>query len=243
MGAEMKTLVVGAAGTIGRACVTQQLALGNQVVAADVVNPQLADTENYVLDVSNLNSVFELVSEVEKTGPITGLIYAAGVNFTGNVDKTDWDQFHKLMQVNLQGAFHTAAALQSTARLRARTFSCVFISSTAGLKGEAGGSVYVATKFGLIGFTQSFAAEVAELGGRANAVCPGNVDSPMLRRLAAQIGEREGREADEMLAEFASSSKFNRLITPDEVAATCSWLLSAQSSGISGQVIVVDGAA
>lgn len=239
----MKTLVIGASGTIGRACVAAELSAGKQVVAADLVRPNLEGAEGFEIDVADFNKVRDLLIEIDGDGELTGLIYAAGVNFTGHVDATDWNEYQKLMQVNLQGAFHVAAALQSRARTLPRNFSCVFISSTAGLQGEAGGSVYVATKFGLIGFTQSFAAEISNLGGRANAVCPGNVDSPMLRRLAKEVADREGKTEAQVLGEFAAASSFNRLITPEEVASACSWLLSTGSSGISGQTIVVDGAA
>jgi NAD(P)-dependent dehydrogenase (short-subunit alcohol dehydrogenase family) len=237
----MKALVIGAAGHLGKACVEELLASGSEVYAADLSKPSVAGAQAIELDVTNLASMKSQISEIEKSGPIEALIYAAGVNFTGYVDQTDWQQYQKLMQVNLQGAFHVGAALQESMRSTRRDFSSVFISSTAGLKGEAGGSIYVATKFGLIGFVQSFASEIAQFGGRANAVCPGNVDSPMLRKLAGQIAARQSKTEEQVLGELASSSAFNRLIDPREVARTCAWLLSPNSSGISGQTIVVDG--
>ena len=237
----MKALVIGAAGHLGKACVEELLASGSEVYAADLSKPSVAGAQAIELDVTNLASMKSQISEIEKSGPIEALIYAAGVNFTGYVDQTDWQQYQKLMQVNLQGAFHVGAALQESMRSTRRDFSSVFISSTAGLKGEAGGSIYVATKFGLIGFVQSFASEIAKFGGRANAVCPGNVDSPMLRKLAGQIAARQSKTEDQVLGELAGSSAFNRLIDPREVARTCAWLLSSNSSGISGQTIVVDG--
>lgn len=237
----MKALVIGAAGHLGKACVEELLASGSEVYAADLSKPSVAGAQAIELDVTNLASMKSQISEIEKSGPIEALIYAAGVNFTGYVDQTDWQQYQKLMQVNLQGAFHVGAALQESMRSTRRDFSSVFISSTAGLKGEAGGSIYVATKFGLIGFVQSFASEIAQFGGRANAVCPGNVDSPMLRKLAGQIAARQSKTEEQVLGELAGSSAFNRLIDPREVARTCAWLLSPNSSGISGQTIVVDG--
>jgi len=236
----MKTLVIGAAGTLGRACVEELIQHG-EVIAADITAPTIAGARGMVIDVTDLQSVQSAISEIETAGPITSLIYAAGVNFTGFVDQTDWDQYQKLMQVNLQGAFHVGAVLSASLRKNKRTFASVFISSTAGLRGESGGSVYVATKFGLIGFVQSFAAEIAPIGGRANSVCPGNVDSPMLRTLAGKIAQRQSKTEDQVMAELAASSAFNRLITPAEVAKTCAWLVSDASSGISAQTIVVDG--
>lgn len=238
----MTTLVLGAGGTIGRACVDQLKASRKTVIAADLVMPVAAGVECRVVDVTNLESVHNLVQEIEAHDRITGLVYAAGVNFTGNVDQTDWAQYQKLMQVNLQGAFHFGAELQRVMRENPRKFSAVFIASTAALKGESGGSIYVATKFGLRGFVESFAAEIASLGGRANTVCPGNVDSPMLTKLAEGVAERTSKSVNQVLQDFANASSFNRLITSSEVASTVTWLLSDFASGISGQTIVVDGA-
>lgn len=237
----MSALVVGAGGTLGRACVEELAKNSSEVYAADLREPDITSAKSVVVDVSDLASVEKVVSEIEESSPITSLIYAAGVNFTGPVDKTDWEQYQKLMQVNLQGAFHFGSVIQASLRRNPRNFSSVFISSTAGLKGEAGGSVYVATKFGLRGFVESFASEIAPLGGRANSVCPGNVDSPMLTKLAEQVAQRNSKSTDAVLAEFAAASAFNRLISPREVAKVCSWLVSEDSSGISGQTIVVDG--
>ncbi len=239
----MSALVVGAAGTLGRACVEELVGQSQRVFAADLASPEIAGAEGFAVDVTNLESVERLIAELESKESITAFIYAAGVNFTGYVDKTDWAQYQKLMQVNLQGAFHFGAAIQKVMRNSQRNFASVFISSTAGLKGEAGGSVYVATKFGLIGFVESFAAEIAALGGRANSVCPGNIDSPMLTKLASSVAERQGKETYQVLAEFAAASAFNRLIAPSEVAKVCAWLVSDAASAISGQTIVVDGPA
>lgn len=235
----MKALVVGAAGTIGQACALRLKSDGYDVVAADLVAPKSASA--VAMDVTNQDSVRSVVDALESEGPLHALVYAAGVNVTGRLDSTNWEDYERLMAVNLRGAFYLGAAIQPHLRKNPRHFGSVFISSTAGLMGESGGSVYCASKFGLLGFVESFAAEIAPLGGRANSVCPGNVDSPMLTTLAEKIGAREGRGADSVLADLAASSAFNRLISPEEVAATCSWLVSPHSSGISGQTIVVDG--
>ena len=88
---------------------------------------------------------------------------------------------------------------------------------------------------------QIFAAEIAAYGCRANVVCPGNVDTPMLRSLASRLAERNGTAPEVTLGQLADSTAFRRLLTPAEVASPCLWLLSPHSSGVSGQTIVVDG--
>lgn len=237
----MTILVVGAAGTIGRACLEELRGQPMKLVASDLQPPSIQGCESRAIDVTDLASVSALVGELDRDEPITGFIYAAGVNFTGHLVNTDWEQYQRVMRVNLQGAFHFGAALQHALLARPRRLSCVFLSSTAGLKGEAGGAVYSASKFGLLGFVQSFAAEIARFDSRANSVCPGNVDSPMLASLADLVAQREGRDGASVLRDFAAACAFDRLISPAEVAKTCSWLLSDASSGISGQTIVVDG--
>lgn len=237
----MTAVVFGASGTIGRSVAEAFREAGETVVGVDRVTPEIDGVTGVAADVTDRDQVAAVIADADRDEPITALVYAAGVNATGPVDAIDWEDYDRLMAVNLQGAFHVGAAWQALCRTTPRVAGSVFISSTAGLVGEAGGSIYVATKFGLRGFVESFAAEMAPLGVRANTVCPGNVDSVMLSRLAEQFAERNNTTPQAILDELAASSAFNRLISPVEVAHTCVWLCSPLSSGISGQTIVVDG--
>ncbi|MEU8194233.1 SDR family oxidoreductase [Microbispora amethystogenes] len=239
-------VVVGAAGALGRAACHALAHRGHTVWAADAVDPSAAlpggdGHRSSLVDVTDQESVDRLLAQAGAAGRLGGLVYAAGVNYTGPVATTDWAEYDRLMAVNLRGAFRTGQAVARMLATDPHPFGAVFLASTAGLRGEAGGSVYCASKFGLIGFVQSFAAEIAGHGGRANAVCPGNVDSPMLRHLAAQVAEREGATEAEVLARFADASALRRLLDPAEVGRVCAWLVSPESSGISGQTVVVDG--
>ncbi|ROO87238.1 hypothetical protein EDD29_4832 [Actinocorallia herbida] len=245
-----RVVVIGAAGALGAAACAALAARGHAVWAADAADaaPALADLPGdghraVHVDVTDQQSVDDLLRTAwDAPGALLdGLVYSPGVNLTGPVAGLDWPGYERLMDVNLAGAFRTGQALARLLEKGPRPFGAVFLSSTAGLRGEAGGAAYSASKFALIGFVQSFAAEIAEHGGRANAVCPGNVDSPMLRRLAAQVADRENTTTEEILARFADASAFRRLIDPAEVGRVCAWLASAESSGLSGQNLVVDG--
>jgi NAD(P)-dependent dehydrogenase (short-subunit alcohol dehydrogenase family) len=235
----MTVVVIGASGTIGEACA--QVITGSHVVALDLRSPQIEGVTCGTIDVTDIAGVRATLRDIDQATPISGVIYAAGVNTTGYLTDIAWSDYDKVMAVNLQGAFHVGAVIEEFLREQPRPLGMVFLSSTAGLTGEAGGTVYCASKFGLLGFVQSFAAEIAPLGGRANSVCPGNVDSPMLTQLAAALADRHDTTQAAVLAELANGCAFGRLITPAEVAQTCAWLVSPQASGISGQTIVVDG--
>jgi NAD(P)-dependent dehydrogenase (short-subunit alcohol dehydrogenase family) len=242
-------LVVGAAGTLGAATCRVLADRGATVWAADYQDPAATVSalpgsghRSSRVDVTDDVAVAALLDEVWRDLPILdGLVYAAGANYTGYVASTSWPDYQRVMDVNVRGAFTVGKALAGRLVDEPRPFGTVWLSSVAGLAGEAGGSVYCASKFALIGFVQSFASEIAASGGRANAVCPGNVDSPMLRQLARQVGERDGIDGGALLDEWARACAFGRLIEPDEVARTCAWLVSPDASGISGQTVVVDG--
>lgn len=235
-------LVFGGTGAIGRAICHELAESGFAVVIADIGDgaPLAAELtgggHGYVrCDVTDLESI--RAAMMPYGSEVSTVVYAAGVNYTGPVATTDWAAYERLQSVNLRGAFHVAALAEEIAR----PDSYVFMASVAGLKGEAGGSVYCSTKSGLIGFVQSFAAEIAARGARANAVCPGNVDSPLLRALAESVAERESTTTEEILRRFAGDSAFERLIGVEEVARATEFLASDRSSGVSGQTLVVDG--
>lgn len=144
------------------------------------------------------------------------------------------------MAVNLDGAFYTGGAFTRSLRARGRGGSFVFLASTAGVRGEAGASAYCASKFGLIGLVESLAAELTAHDIRVNAVAPGNVDSPLLRSVAANQAAREGTSEEEMLDRYAHAGAARRLVTTAEVADVVVWLSSPLASGVTGLVVRVD---
>jgi len=245
-----KVVVVGGAGAIGRVVSEVLAEAGMTVVVADVrgqddvvagLVPTSGPHAAIALDVTDLDAVGAALGPGGAHADYDSVVYAAGTNYTGPVATTDWAAYDRLLAVNLRGAFHVGQAFSRNVAESPRESSAVFFSSTAGLRGEAGGSIYCATKFGLIGFTQSLASEVAVHGARVNAVCPGNVDSPLLRTLADQVAVRRGLTGAEVLEEYAHTTAFGRLIDIREVAEVVAFLAGPASTGMSGQSVVIDG--
>ena len=242
-----RALVVGAAGAIGQAIARDLAAAGATVLAADlrgatelVAGLGPGAHTSVEVDVTDLAGVQALVAGATAEGEVHAVVYAAGANTTGPIAELDWAEYDRVMDVNLRGAFHLAQVLAGPLAAQPSPASLVLLASTAGQRGEAGGSVYCASKFGLIGLMQSLAAELAPAGIRVNAVAPGNVDSPMLRKLAARVAMREGTDTATVLAALAEEAAARRLVAVEEVAAACTWLVSPAASGVTGTTVNVD---
>ncbi len=242
------TVVIGGGGAIGAACVRAFAEAGATVWSVDLHEQAAAGAltdlagahHAAACDVTDPASAEALAGVVGKADSV---IYAAGLNADGNVVDIDWSAYRRVMAVNLDGAFHIGAAFARRMSTRGGGGAFVFLSSTAGLRGEAGASIYCASKFGLIGFVESMAAELASERIRVNAVCPGNVDSPMLRDVARRIAERTGADAEAIWLDMAHSGAALRLVTPAEVAALCLHLASPASTAITGTTVRVDAGA
>lgn len=241
-------VVIGGGGAIGAACVRAFAEAGATVWSVDLHEQAAAGAlaelsgahRAAACDVTDPASAEALAGLVGKADSV---VYAAGLNADGNVVDIDWSAYRKVMAVNLDGAFHIGAAFARRMSARGAGGAFVFLSSTAGLRGEAGASIYCASKFGLIGLVESMAAEFAGERIRVNAVCPGNVDSPMLRDVARRIAERTGADAGEIWLDMAHSGAARRLVTPAEVAALCLHLASPASAAITGTTVRVDAGA
>ncbi|MEM7735380.1 MAG: SDR family oxidoreductase [Deinococcota bacterium] len=244
-------VVVGAGGGIGQAiCKTFADANytiyaldNNESAAAASINDLSGDHYRLELDVTNIDDVQSIASDIWANCPVDAVVYAPGLVFTANLADMPWQKYRNLMRVNLDGAFYVAQAFVQPMLAANRSGSFVFLSSMAGKRGEAGASAYCESKFGIIGLTQSFAAEVAAQNIRVNAICPGNVDTPMLRRVAKDIATNQARSEEDVWQELADVAAAKRLVTPAEIAETCLWLCSPAASGITGESINVDAGA
>lgn len=245
-------MVLGAAGTLGRAICAAFAEAGARVHAVDLDVDAARSAINGLpgaghaaaaADTTVPASVAAAVDEAFAAGPVDSTVYAAGVTFTRDVAESDWSEYRRLMAVNLDGAFHVSAAVGRRLLDGRHGGAITIIASTAGKRGEAGAAAYCASKFGVLGLVESFAAEVAAAGIRVNALCPGNVESPMLERVARMQAERTGAMADALLASYAAEAAAGRLVRPEEVAQAALWLSSPAASGVTGESLNVDAGA
>jgi 3-oxoacyl-[acyl-carrier protein] reductase len=182
------------------------------------------------LDTTDESSVGEAFREVTETlGPITGLVNNAGVSQDGLLLRYSVDVFDRAMATNVRGSFLCAqAALRGM--LRVKWGRIVNMSSAVALRGNAGQSVYAATKTALVGMTRSLAREVGAKGITVNAICPGLVDTEMTSHLSP-----------EARAVYVDQTPLGRTAELDEIAAVVRFVMSDEASYVNGAVIPVDG--
>ena len=166
-----------------------------------------------------------------KWGRIDTLVNNAGIVEDAQFKKMSEDQFDRVIDVNLKGVYNCTKAVVDI--MLTQNSGCILnASSIVGIYGNFGQTNYAATKFGVIGMVKTWARELGRKGIRANAICPGFIETPILSKMPAKIIEM-----------MADRVPLGRLGRPDEIAATYAWLASSEASYINGAVIEVSGGA
>lgn len=191
--------------------------IGVQILAVkgDVAN--FEDCENFVKQV------------IERFGQIDVLVNNAGITKDMLLMRMKKEDFEQVIDTNLVGTFNVTKNVISY-MMKARSGNIVNISSVVGISGNSGQTNYSASKAGIIGFTKSLAKEVASRNIRVNAVAPGFIETNMTDVLKDDIKE-----------EISKNIPLKRMGTADDVANAVKFLVSEESSYITGQVIQVDG--
>ncbi len=247
---ERVVLVTGGAGGIGRAVAERFLERGDLVTLADLSGERLLEAvadlaprgdgvDAVQADVREVEECRRMVEEtVGRRGRLDVLVNCAGVWVEGPTAETTEEEWDRTIDVNLKGTFF---ACRFAIPHLERTEGCIVnLSSDAGLVGTAETAVYCASKGGVSLLTKSLALELAPKGVRVNAVCPNDVDTPMLAGQARDYGGDDPQGyLDALLAKYPQRERA-RFIRPEEVAALIVYLASPEAAPITGACIPID---
>jgi acetoacetyl-CoA reductase len=231
-------LVTGGTRGIGRAICAGLKEAGYTVAANYSGNEQAAQScedelgvKCFKFDVSDYGAVGNGVERIQRElGPIDIVVNNAGVTWDGPFHKMSLEQWQKVISVDLDSAFNVTR--QVWEGMRERGFGRVInISSINGQKGQFGQVNYSAAKAGLIGFTKALAQEGAKKGITVNVVCPGYIDTEMVRAVPEKV-----------LESIVATVPVGRLGKAEEIASMCAYLASDDAAFITGATMTVNGA-
>jgi glucose 1-dehydrogenase len=244
-------IVTGGSGGMGRAIALAFAGAGAKVTVSDINVDAGRETADLIVaaggtavfvrtDVSKGDDVAAMVTAaVDAHGGLDFAVNAAAIEFEVDylADLAD-DDFDRMIAVNLRSVFlcmkHEINSMLASGSAAAGRAAIVNIASTNSYRPQPHQSAYTASKFGVLGITKSAAVDYAPRGIRINAICPGAIDTPMLRGAIA----KRGRDPQEVADRLSLNGRFG---TPDEIASAALWLCSSASSFTIGHALAVDG--
>lgn len=238
--------ITGAASGVGRATAQQFAAEGARVFAVDLNESGLDETVNSIRKAGgtaesaacNVAESASVRSSIDRAvgafGRLDILVNAAGAGRSLRFEEIDEDEWHRVIGVNLDGAFNTMKA--AIAHLLANPgANIVNVASIAGMRGQAYNSHYCASKAGLVNLTRSIAVEFASRGLRANCICPGGIKTPFVRNFIPRD------DFEKNIVAYYSPPIPHQLCEPSDIAKLIAFVASDDAKYMNGATLVSDG--
>ncbi len=246
------TVVTGGGSGIGAAICKAFASEGAVVVVGDInrcAAEQIAEDISEsggtsavkVFDVCDVSATEKAACEVEiEIGPISVWVNNAGVSYIMPFLECSEDQWNKTLRVNLTGTYAGCRAA-ITCMLSREQGVIINMSSQSGKVGNSHYAAYCASKFGIIGLTQSLAMEFAGSGIRVNALCPGVVMTPLWEGMLDDYAAKRGLDPKDVRPYLESKIPMGRLCSPEDVANYAVFLASDEAAYITGQSVNISG--
>ncbi|QDY45937.1 SDR family oxidoreductase [Planococcus glaciei] len=247
-------LITGATGGIGYETAKVLAGMGARLTVTGRNEEKLLELKRELTPLSGEENIFvktadltdqasreELVeSSAKALGFINGLVNSAGIGGGGVVEELDEETVERVMDVNFKSTLFLTQLVYRR-MLEQKEGDIVNLSSLSGLRGTHGNTAYAASKFAVIGWTQSMALEAIEHNIRVNAVCPGYVETEMAWNSIRKKAEKNGISFEEGMKEAAAAIPSGRISTTEEVANTIAFLLTDAARNIVGESLKISG--
>ncbi|MBQ4832738.1 SDR family oxidoreductase [Pseudoalteromonas sp. MMG010] len=232
-------IVTGGTKGIGLAVIKRLLLSGYDVHNLDIEHSEYGQFHH--CDVSDVNAVKNCIATIsQQTQRIDVLVSNAGKHLSANIECTDEQTFDALFALNVKGAYAAVQSVLPTMKQQQHG-AIILIASDQAIIAKSNSFAYNLTKHALASMAKTTALDYAPFNIRANAVCPGTIETPLFHHAIDTYCEKSGANKADIVAEEAALQPLNRLGKADEVAALVQFLASDDASFITGSLQSIDG--
>lgn len=191
-------------------------------------------------DITNHQQVTQVITNIAQTHIIDVLVSNAGIHFSANIENTSEEDFENVFNINVKGAYSAIKAVLPSMKAQ-KNGAIIIMSSDQALVAKANSFAYNLSKSALASLAKTTALDYAQFNIRANAVCPGTIETPLYHQAIDNYCERSGADKTQVHQEEAALQPLNRLGQPEEVAELVLFLASDRAKFITGSLQVIDG--
>ena len=231
-------IVTGGSSGIGLSIVKTFIANDYQVFNLDITP---SDTGEFIrCDVSDVSAVKKAITAISDVYTIDVLVSNAGMHFSANIENTSEEAFDKVFALNVKGAYAAVKSVLPSMKT-AKNGVILLISSEQALVAKQNSFAYNLSKSALASIAKTTALDYAQYNIRANAICPGTIETPLYHQAINNYCEKSGVDKEKTHKEEAQLQPLGRLGQPQEVAELALFLASDKASFITGSLQVIDG--
>jgi len=235
---EKTCIVTGGSSGIGLSVVKLFLANNYQVFNLDIQPSEFG--QFCPCDITNLDQINNIIDDITQHHNVDTLVSNAGIHFSATIENTSEDELDKIFSINVKGAYAAMKAVIPNMKSN-QSGNIILISSEQALVGKPNSFAYSLTKTALASMAKTTALDYAGFNIRANAVCPGTIETPLYHKAIDNYCERSGANKEEIHQEEARLQPLGRLGQPEEVAELVLFLASDKARFITGSLQVIDG--
>jgi len=231
-------IVTGGSSGIGLSIVKLFINNGYQVFNLDLTASDVGHFKH--CDMTDHLAVTKIIEEIALTYSIDVLVSNAGIHFSGNIENTTESELEKVFDINVKGAYSAIKSVLPSMK-KQKAGSIILVASDQALIAKRNSFAYNLSKAALASIAKTTALDYAPFNIRANAVCPGTIETPLYHQAINKYCKKSGANKAEIHAEEAALQPLNRLGQPEEVAELVFFLSSDKAKFITGSTQVIDG--